>query len=113
MGGEDGYYAFLLHELLHATGHPSRLDRVTAGDYSGEGTELEEGTVFLAQRIVLANRVLTRRARVVCADISRAPHRSGGCGTRSGVGPQLDLAGGGFHSTRVDNPAFLLTRACA
>src|SRR5262249_32128170 len=54
MGGEDGYYAYPLHELLHATGHPNRLDRVTTGDYSSEGTELEEATVLVAQRIVLA-----------------------------------------------------------
>ena len=51
MGGEDGYYAMLVHELLHATGHPSRLGRATTGDY---GSELEEGTVCLAGRIVLA-----------------------------------------------------------
>ena len=27
MGADDGYYATLLHELLHATRHPSRLSR--------------------------------------------------------------------------------------
>ena len=54
MGGEDGYYAVLVHELLHATGHPSRLGRATTGDYSPAGNELEEGTVALARRIVLA-----------------------------------------------------------
>jgi antirestriction protein ArdC len=54
MGGEDGYYTMLLHELLHATGHPSRLDRATTGDYSIKGNALEEGTVRFAERIVLA-----------------------------------------------------------
>jgi antirestriction protein ArdC len=54
LGGEDGYFAMLLHELLHATGHPSRLDRPTTGHYSGGGADLEEGTVYAAQRIVLA-----------------------------------------------------------
>jgi Zincin-like metallopeptidase len=53
LGGEDGYYALLLHELLHATGHTSRLDRATSGDYSPTGYELEEGTVRWALRIVL------------------------------------------------------------
>ena len=53
MGGDDGYYAVFLHELLHATGHRSRLARATTGDYSPEGYALEEGTVLRAQRIVL------------------------------------------------------------
>jgi Zincin-like metallopeptidase len=53
MGGHDGYYATLVHELLHATGHKSRLGRETSGDYSPGGYALEEGTVFEAQRIVL------------------------------------------------------------
>jgi Zincin-like metallopeptidase len=54
LGGEDGYYGFLVHELLHATGHPRRLGRRTTGDYSPEGDALEEGTVLGAQRIVFA-----------------------------------------------------------
>jgi Zincin-like metallopeptidase len=54
LGGEDGYYGFLVHELLHATGHPKRLGRRTTGDYSPDGYDLEEGTVLAAQRIVLA-----------------------------------------------------------
>jgi hypothetical protein len=53
MGGEDGYYAMLMHELLHATGHPSRLNRATSGDYSIFGYDLEEGTVRTALRTVL------------------------------------------------------------
>jgi antirestriction protein ArdC len=53
MGGDDGYYSTLLHELLHATGHPSRLSRATTGDYSPPGYAREEGTVLFAQRIVL------------------------------------------------------------
>jgi hypothetical protein len=54
LGGEDGYYGFLVHELLHATGHPKRLARPTTGDYSPDGYALEEGTVLAAQRIVFA-----------------------------------------------------------
>jgi putative DNA primase/helicase len=53
MGGDDGYYATLLHELLHATGHPRRLDRRTTGDYSPKGYATEEGTVVAALRTVL------------------------------------------------------------
>jgi hypothetical protein len=53
LGGDDGYYVTLLHELLHATGHRRRLDRATTGDYSPAGDLLEEGTVLAAQRIVL------------------------------------------------------------
>ena len=53
MGGDDGYYVTLVHELLHATGHPRRLGRATTGDYSREGTALEEGTVCAALRVVL------------------------------------------------------------
>lgn len=54
LGGEDGYYATLVHELLHATGHPSRLGRPTTGMYSGDEAASEEGTVYAAQRMVLA-----------------------------------------------------------
>lgn len=53
MGGDDGYYATLIHELLHATGHPRRLDRATTTDYSREALAHEEGTVFAALRTVL------------------------------------------------------------
>jgi antirestriction protein ArdC len=53
MGGEEGYYAALTHELLHATGHPSRLNGESIRDESDEGEALEEGTVMAAERIVL------------------------------------------------------------
>ena len=53
MGGDDGYYAMLLHELVHATGHRSRLGRATIGDFSRAGSDLEEGTTLAALRIVL------------------------------------------------------------
>jgi Zincin-like metallopeptidase len=54
LSGDDGYYGLLVHELLHATGHPSRLGRATTEHYSGEMADLEEGTVRAATRIVLA-----------------------------------------------------------
>jgi antirestriction protein ArdC len=36
MGGDDGYYATLLHELLHATGHPTLAAADMAISVSGE-----------------------------------------------------------------------------
>ena len=54
MGGHEGYYALLIHELLHATGHPSRLDRTSTGDFSTLGDAREEGTTYAAERIVLS-----------------------------------------------------------
>jgi antirestriction protein ArdC len=53
MGGEDGYYATLLREVLHATGHPRRLDRPTTVDKTYGAHALEEGTVQAEQAIVL------------------------------------------------------------
>lgn len=38
----DGYYATALHELGHATGHPSRLDRDLAHPFGSEGYAREE-----------------------------------------------------------------------
>lgn len=35
----EGYYATLFHELAHATGHPSRLNRDTLSNYSYFGSE--------------------------------------------------------------------------
>ena len=53
MGGEDGYYVTLVHELLHATGHPSRLDRESLRNMSEEAYMLEEATASASERIVL------------------------------------------------------------
>jgi antirestriction protein ArdC len=51
LGGEDGYYVVLIEELLHATGHPSRLDRETCVDLAQ--WRREEATVGVALRTVL------------------------------------------------------------
>ena len=53
--GSEEYYSTLLHELVHATGHPSRLNRPTLKDalkfgdtnYSKEELTAEIGTAFL------------------------------------------------------------------
>ena len=51
----NGYYATVFHELTHATGHSSRLDRKLdtkraafgSGDYSREELVAEMGSAFL------------------------------------------------------------------
>jgi hypothetical protein len=53
MGGEDGYYAALVHELLRATGHPKRLNRATTGDYSPRDSFAKRNTVVAAQQMLL------------------------------------------------------------
>jgi hypothetical protein len=53
IGDDDGYYVFLIHELVHATGHPSRLGRITIGNYSRAEHDLEEGTARATGWIVL------------------------------------------------------------
>jgi hypothetical protein len=98
MGGEDGYYAMLMHELLHATGHPSRLNRATSGDYSIFGYDLEEGTVRTALRTVLKSIGFPPGTRVVRARLSRATGRLGGRPTGRRMDP--DAANGGDGALR-------------
>lgn len=50
---EDHYWATLAHELIHWTGHPSRLNRIEIGHHRGEAYAYEElvaelGSVFIA-----------------------------------------------------------------
>jgi len=47
MGGDEA-----LHELLHATGHRTRLAWLTTGVYSPRGYAEEEGTVLFAKRLL-------------------------------------------------------------
>jgi antirestriction protein ArdC len=52
------YYRILLHELLHATGHAKRLNRQSLVEYDSDESwrvnqEIEEGTVLLAEWLVL------------------------------------------------------------
>ena len=49
----EGYYSTFLHELVHFTGHPSRLDRVQrcgkfSADYAFEELIAEMGSLFIA-----------------------------------------------------------------
>ena len=56
----ESYYAVLLHELTHWTGHPKRLDRDFAGRFSGQGRAMEElvaelGSAFLCADLGVSN----------------------------------------------------------
>jgi antirestriction protein ArdC len=50
---EDDYWATLAHEVIHWTGHPTRLNRIDIGKHRGEAYAFEElvaelGSVFMA-----------------------------------------------------------------
>lgn len=66
------YYATLCHELVHWTGHPSRLDRkITNGfgskDYAFEELVAELGSAFLAGHVGFAPRVLDNHASYIAS----------------------------------------------
>ena len=57
----ESYYATLLHELTHLTGHASRLDRDLSGRFGREGYAMEElvaelGAAFLCSELGITNR---------------------------------------------------------
>ncbi len=57
----ESYYATLLHELTHWTGHTSRLDRDLSGRFGREGYAMEElvaelGAAFLCSDLGITNR---------------------------------------------------------
>jgi antirestriction protein ArdC len=57
----ESYYATLLHELTHWTGHASRLDRDLSGRFGQEGYAMEElvaelGAAFLCSDLGITNR---------------------------------------------------------
>jgi antirestriction protein ArdC len=66
----EDYYATLFHELTHATGHPSRLDRELLGtpapfgspDYSREELVAELGAAFLCGHAGIFPRVAENQA---------------------------------------------------
>lgn len=56
----DGYYATALHELGHATGHPSRLDRDLSHPFGSEGYAREElraeiASLMLGERLEIGH----------------------------------------------------------
>lgn len=54
----EGYYATMFHELVHSTGHKTRLDRLTVGDrsdYAEEELVAEIGSQFLCEHTGINN----------------------------------------------------------
>ena len=66
----EGYYATLFHELVHATGHASRLNRATVTDCSGFGSHpyckeeliAEMGAAFLCGHGAIVERTIDNSA---------------------------------------------------
>jgi antirestriction protein ArdC len=61
IGATESYYATLLHELTHWTGHTARLDRDLSGRFGREGYAMEElvaelGAAFLCSDLGVSNR---------------------------------------------------------
>ena len=60
IGATESYYATLLHELTHWTGHPKRLARDLSGRFGQEGYAMEElvaelGAAFLCCDLGITN----------------------------------------------------------
>jgi antirestriction protein ArdC len=66
----ESYYATLFHELVHATGHESRLNRVTLTEKAGFGSNpyckeeliAEMGAAFLCGQAEIAERTIDNSA---------------------------------------------------
>jgi antirestriction protein ArdC len=66
----EGYYATLFHELVHATGHESRLNRATITEKAGFGSNpyckeeliAEMGAAFLCGQAEIAERTIDNSA---------------------------------------------------
>ena len=66
----EGYYATLFHELVHATGHESRLNRSSLTEKSGFGSNpyckeeliAEMGAAFLCGQAEIAERTIENSA---------------------------------------------------
>lgn len=69
-GNEDEYYSTLFHELVHSTGHASRLNRVTLTESAGFGSNpyckeelvAELGAAFLCGQAEIAERTINNSA---------------------------------------------------
>jgi antirestriction protein ArdC len=75
----EAYYSVLFHELTHATGHESRLNRRTDGQpsafgsqaYSKEELVAEMGAAFLCGQGGIVERTLDNSAAYVAAWLQR------------------------------------------
>lgn len=60
------YYSALFHEIIHSTGHPSRLNRISIHDskdeYSEEELVAELGSAYLCSMCGISNEVLDNQA---------------------------------------------------
>lgn len=72
-GQAEGYYATLFHELVHATGHQSRLNRATLTEKAGFGSNpyckeeliAEMGAAFLCGQAEIAGRTMDNSAAYI------------------------------------------------
>ncbi|MGH7950454.1 MAG: zincin-like metallopeptidase domain-containing protein [Limisphaerales bacterium] len=70
---QEGYYATLFHELIHSTGHPSRLNRPTLTESAGFGSNpyckeelvAEMGAAFLSGHAGISETILENSAAYV------------------------------------------------
>ena len=70
---EAGYFATLFHELVHATGHKSRLNRSTIAEAAGFGSNpyckeeliAEMGAAFLCGQAEIADRIIENSAAYI------------------------------------------------
>lgn len=70
---EESYYLTLFHELVHSTGHPSRLDRLGGddpapfgtSDYSKEELVAEMGAAFLAAAAGISQETIEQSASYI------------------------------------------------
>jgi antirestriction protein ArdC len=77
--GSDQYHATLFHELVHSTGHGSRLNRSTLTDKAGFGSDpycreeliAEIGAAFLCGQAEIAERTIDNSAAYVAEWLKR------------------------------------------
>src|SRR5450759_5565250 len=75
----EEYYSTLYHELTHATGHPSRLNRPSLADferfgdhnYSREELVAEMGAAFLAGYCGIGNRTIDNLSLIHISEPTR------------------------------------------
>ena len=79
---ETGYYATLLHELVHSTGHKSRLHRTTLVENTGFGSDpysreeliAELGSAFLCGYAEIVDRTIDNSAAYLNGWLARLRH---------------------------------------
>lgn len=80
--GAPAFYSTLFHELVHSTGHATRLNRLEAGnlaafgsgDYSKEELTAEVGAAFLCNRAGIAEPVFENQAAYINSWLGKLRH---------------------------------------